>query len=324
MPIEGFALLSVHPRYASKILSGEKRLEFRKLWPGKPVRAFVIYATAPIQKIVGIAYVKEVHCGSPTALWRLARKVGGGVSRRDLYHYFRGRARGFGIEIESVDSCSPRLEPAQFLEKFSPPQSFAWLDPEIFGCLRETVKQQLPKGLVIFIAGVHGVGKTTLCRRIALSGQFTHKSASEIISEQKAAAIAANSKEVRDIAGNQQLLIDGVLRMASSQKSLLLDGHFVLLNTRKRPEPIPTAVFAKLCIDGVILVTGKPSQIAAQLAARDGKGLCPENVAALQALETSRAKSVSKELGLPLIRIEALDVRGFMGALVEIQKLGKK
>lgn len=76
-------------------------LEFRKTWAANNVAALVIYATAPIQKIVGIAHVKKVHQGSPTALWKLAQEIGGGVSRRVLYEYFQGRLEGVAIEIET-------------------------------------------------------------------------------------------------------------------------------------------------------------------------------------------------------------------------------
>lgn len=320
MPIDKYALLSIYPRYANKILSGEKRLEFRKSWAANDVAAFVIYATAPIQKIVGIARIKKVHQGSATALWKLAREMGGGVSRRVLYDYFRDKREGFAIEIESVLPCSNPLDPEKFLPSFNPPQSFTYLDRVAFKRIDTAIKKQPPKGHVLLIAGVHGVGKTTLCKSVANDQDFTHQSASQLIREAKASAIALNTKVVKDIPGNQQLLIDAVCRITESGQTLLLDGHLALLNAARKVEALPTKVFADLGIEGIVLIQDKPSRIVTRLAQRDGKALGLDEIKALQATETSRAKSVAEELGLPLISVKAFDISAFTKA---VQALGR-
>lgn len=315
MQTDKFALLSIYPRYANKILSGVKRLEFRKSWAASDVSAFVIYATVPVQKIVGIAHVKQVHRGSATALWRLAQEIGGGVSRRALYDYFRGKQEGFAIEIESVLPCSIPLDPEAYLPNFTPPQSFTYLDRASFKRIETAIKKQPPKGRVIFIAGVHGVGKTTLCSGIADGQGFIHKSASQLIREAKASAIARNSKAVADIPGNQQLLIDAVSRIIQSGQTLLLDGHLALLNSARKAEALPTKVFADLGIDGIVMIHDKPSNIVVRLKQRDGDGVGFDEIKALQALENSRAKIVTGELGLPLFRVKAFDDSTFSKAL---------
>lgn len=315
MQTDKFALLSIYPRYANKILSGVKRLEFRKSWAASDVSAFVIYATVPVQKIVGIARIKQVYQGSATALWLLAQEMGGGVSRRVLYDYFRGKQEGFAIEIESVLPCSIPLDPEAYLPSFTPPQSFTYLDRASFKRIETAIKKQPPTGRVIFIAGVHGVGKTTLCSGIADSQGFIHKSASQLIREAKASAIARNSKAVTDIPGNQQLLIDAVSRINQSGQTLLLDGHLALLNSARKAEALPTKVFADLGIDGIVMIHDKPSSIVERLKQRDGDGIGFDEIKALQALENSRAKIVTGELGLPLFRVKAFDDSTFSKAL---------
>ena len=47
------AILSIHPEYAYKILSGEKTHELRKVLFKKPVTHVLVYATAPISKVIG-------------------------------------------------------------------------------------------------------------------------------------------------------------------------------------------------------------------------------------------------------------------------------
>ncbi|MGA7179835.1 MAG: AAA family ATPase [Thiobacillaceae bacterium] len=319
MQTDKFALLSIYPRYANKIVSGVKRLEFRKSWAANDVSAFVIYATSPVQKIVGIAHIKQVHQGSATALWGLAKEIGGGVSRRVLYDYFRGKHEGFAIEIESVSPCVSPLDPEVYLPSFTPPQSFAYLDRATFKRIETTIKKQPPMGRVIFIAGVHGVGKTTLCTGVSNSDEFIHKSASQLIREAKESAIARNSKTVADIPGNQKLLIDAVTRITKSGKTLLLDGHFALLNMARKAEALPTKVFSDLGVDAIVLIHDTTARIVERLMQRDGRRPRFDGIKTLQELENSRAKIVAEELGLPLFRVKAFDNSGFAHALTELR-----
>lgn len=319
MPTNKFALLSIYPRYANKILSGEKRLEFRKSWASSDVSSFVIYATTPVQKIVGIARVKQVHKGSATALWQLAQQIGGGVSRRVLYDYFRGKPEGFAIEIESVLPCSTPLDPELYLPNFTPPQSFVYLERAIYKRIETAVTKQPSKGRMIFIAGVHGVGKTTLCSSIQANENLVHKSASQLIREAKASAIASNSKVVADIAGNQKLLIDAVRQITLSGKTLLLDGHFALFNKNRKAEALPTKVFSDLGIDAVLMVHDSPSSILARLRERDGSDITISELRSLQSTESRRAKTVSDELGLPFFRVKAFDESAFAKAITALQ-----
>ena len=124
-------IISLHPKHANKILSGEKKLEFRRVWANKPVNAVVIYSTVPVKKIVAIAYVKQVHCESRNRLWALAKSVGGGLTRRALYGYFEGKKQGYAVEFDSIKVLNPAISPATIIENFRAPQSFAYLDQKI-------------------------------------------------------------------------------------------------------------------------------------------------------------------------------------------------
>jgi len=125
------ALISIHPEYAEKILSGEKRLEFRRVWAAQPVDVLAIYATAPVQRIVGLAWVKGVHRGSKTKLWELGKHHGGGISRRKLFAYLDGRKESVALAIGQHQRFTEALDPRQaFDARFKPPQSFRYLRPE--------------------------------------------------------------------------------------------------------------------------------------------------------------------------------------------------
>lgn len=306
-------LLSLHPQHALKILSGEKKLEFRRVWATRPVSAIVIYATTPAQKIVGVARVRQVHQGSPTALWELAKRVGGGLSRRELFEYFRGKETGYAVELDSVTRFPSPLVASNFIERFRAPQSFSYIDGKTQEKLVTEMNRQAASGKVLFVAGVHGVGKTTLCENYAKSYDVSHRSASQLIREAKASALAARGKAVKDIAGNQQLLIDAVRQFRSAGKTLLLDGHFALLNAEHQPEALPTDVFSDLGINEIAVIHDHPRAISSRIATRDAHAMKPGEIAALQALELETAEAVAQRLCIPFSKIKSFDQSAFDG-----------
>ena len=125
------ALISIHPKFAEKILSGEKRLEFRRIWAAQPVDVLVIYATSPVQRIVGLAWIEGVHQGSKTKLWELGKLHGGGISRRKLFAYLDGRKEAVALAIGKCHRLTEALDPRRlFNTNFKPPQSFRYLRSE--------------------------------------------------------------------------------------------------------------------------------------------------------------------------------------------------
>jgi len=127
-------LISIHPEYVNKILSGEKRLEFRRSWTSIPVKLLVIYATSPVQRIVALAEIKQVYVGPKTKLWNLSQKMGGGgISRRKLFSYLAGKKNPVAIELAEVQEIPGGLDPKELYGKdFRPPQSFCYLNKDAY------------------------------------------------------------------------------------------------------------------------------------------------------------------------------------------------
>lgn len=46
-------ILSIKPKYAYLILSGEKTIEVRKVFPKKEIERIYLYSSSPVQKVVG-------------------------------------------------------------------------------------------------------------------------------------------------------------------------------------------------------------------------------------------------------------------------------
>lgn len=132
------ALISIHPIYVEKILSGEKRLEFRRSWAANQVDYLIIYATSPVQRIVAVTQIGQVIRGSKNRLWELARNKGGGISRRKLFEYMEGKKQGVALELLQTIKIAEVINPyALFGNGFRPPQSFRYLSQSELAMLSE-------------------------------------------------------------------------------------------------------------------------------------------------------------------------------------------
>ena len=141
-------LLSIHPGHAEKIITGEKRLEFRRSWTAVPVEVIVIYATSPIQRIVAVAEVKKVYVGSRINLWNLAKNREGGISRRELFSYLEGKKKSFAIELGRVSSINGGGNPINlFGQDFHPPQSFRYLNDDEYLKIKNLIEDEKHTGL---------------------------------------------------------------------------------------------------------------------------------------------------------------------------------
>lgn len=127
------ALISIHPNYTEKILSGEKRLEFRRSWAANQIDFLVIYSTVPVKQIVAVAQIGHVFRGSKSRLWELSRIKGGGISRRKLFGYMQGKKEGVALELLKVFRIDGGIYPhLLFGDGFRPPQSFRYLSQDEF------------------------------------------------------------------------------------------------------------------------------------------------------------------------------------------------
>lgn len=125
-------VLSIKPQYAELILAGSKTVEFRRVWAAESVDTIAIYASAPIQRLVGIAKVADVVRAKPATLWGYCSKRGGGLSKAELSDYLDGKDTGFAILLMDAKRFSQGVDPRKVIKDFSPPQSFRYLaDMEI-------------------------------------------------------------------------------------------------------------------------------------------------------------------------------------------------
>lgn len=158
---------------------------------------------------------------------------------------------------------------------------------------------------VIFLAGVHGVGKGFLGAPVAKSLEMDHLTASQLIRQEKGRTTWSEDKRVAEVDDNQLALIRAVTRLHESRKRILLDGHFVLRNTSGEPTKLPLDVFAQLRLAGAIVLTEEAAIISQRLAGRDGIQSSSNAIAELAAAEASHAENVCRTLKIPLTIIHS-------------------
>lgn len=174
---------------------------------------------------------------------------------------------------------------------------------------------------VIFVSGVHGVGKTTTCEQAAAEVDWIHRSASSIIREEKASAIQNKSKSVKDIPGNQELLVKGLRKITIKTKAnLLLDGHFTIQSDHSEIVKIDRSVFEALALDAVVLIHDTPENIAKRINDRDSVSTNFERIARHQNLEEEHAKEITEALAIPLLKIAAFDSESLREHLLQFQQ----
>lgn len=138
-------LLSIKPKYADLILSGVKRVEFRRSWAAQDVSVIVLYSSAPIQKIVGVVEVDEAVVASPTALWKTCTERGGSLTRDEFRSYFAGKSQGTAVLLGKVFKFAKHVDPGRIISKFVPPQSFRYLDASEYTRLEAETKPKKGK-----------------------------------------------------------------------------------------------------------------------------------------------------------------------------------
>lgn len=118
-------VLSIKPEFAFKIFDGSKKFEFRKtIFKNEDIKSVIVYASAPVQQVIGEFEIDEVLNYDLSTLWDLTREYSG-ISEEFYYDYFANKEQGFAIKIKKARKYR---KPKRLREDFnlSPPQSFAY------------------------------------------------------------------------------------------------------------------------------------------------------------------------------------------------------
>ncbi|USK71727.1 ATP-binding protein [Peribacillus asahii] len=155
---------------------------------------------------------------------------------------------------------------------------------------------------VIFISGIHGSGKTTLGKNLSNKLGIEFAISSEVIKKELKHQNWDNEKRVSNIEENQNILCNGIEKNYANSKTIILDGHFSLLNREKRITNLPFGVFSQLNITFIITCITKVDLIKERLQNRDNNNdIDIHQLETFQKTEINQAQKIANQLNVPLI-----------------------
>jgi len=121
-------LLPIKPKFISLIFNGSKKWEFRKTFFKKygEKDLIFIYATDPVEKIVGYFKGKEILLASPQELWSKCADQSG-LSKTDFFAYFHNKSQGYAIRIDELTIFPHRVD-LPLLGLTRPPQLYSYVE----------------------------------------------------------------------------------------------------------------------------------------------------------------------------------------------------
>lgn len=211
------------------------------------------------------------------------------------------------IAINGISNYG-RKKMLPLLNEFSFLENLAVDDDEIVRRLIElfypsTKKKDMRhmKRNIIFVGGIHCVGKTTFSRKIKESIPLIETlSCSEVLKWEN-----PSKKNVEDIESNQNRLIANLVEIIDIDKPYLLDGHFCLLDRNNNVERIGIDTFRDINPEMIILLTEDIDVIQKRLQERDNREYSIEILENFDSEETKYAREVAQLIGVSIHIIKA-------------------
>lgn len=119
-------LLSIKPEFAEMIFNGTKMYEFRRtVFKNQDVKTIVVYASSPVQRVIGEFEIDHIVSDAPIDLWEKTKHQAG-INKDFFFKYFIDKQLGFAIKVKNAKLYK---HPKNLKEDYNmlPPQSFAYL-----------------------------------------------------------------------------------------------------------------------------------------------------------------------------------------------------
>ncbi|MCB0414825.1 MAG: ASCH domain-containing protein [Bdellovibrionales bacterium] len=120
-------LMSIKPYFAFRILSGQKKVEFRRRISEKfrPGTKIYIYASLPIQRIIGYCEIEQVKKLNISSLAKISEIENEDVN--SFYQYFDKLEMGYAISLKNPVKYKIPLNMMNINSSFHPPVSYRFL-----------------------------------------------------------------------------------------------------------------------------------------------------------------------------------------------------
>lgn len=119
-------LLSIKPEFAEMIFNGTKMYEFRRtVFKNQNVKTIVVYASSPVQRVIGEFEIDHIVSEPPSDLWEMTKHQAG-INKEFFFKYFIDKQIGFAIKVKNARLYK---DPKKLKEGYNmtPPQSFAYI-----------------------------------------------------------------------------------------------------------------------------------------------------------------------------------------------------
>ena len=128
-------LLPLRPDYARPIMDGSTCVELRKTAFAHTPTHVLVYASSPVEKVLGSFEVAAVDIDCVEALWVRYADVGC-ITRDDFREYYAGRERGVALGVRHVVALADPL-PLAALVLTGPLRSFMHVGHQVPDDLRQ-------------------------------------------------------------------------------------------------------------------------------------------------------------------------------------------
>jgi len=119
-------ILSIKPEFANKIFDGTKKYEFRRaIFKNPNVKKIMVYASSPIQKIIGEFEIDKIINLDLQSLWDKTHQDSG-ITEDFFFEYFVNKQKGYAIKIKNFKKYQKPLCIRNDFNAF-PPQSFLYV-----------------------------------------------------------------------------------------------------------------------------------------------------------------------------------------------------
>ena len=157
---------------------------------------------------------------------------------------------------------------------------------------------------IVFVGGVHAVGKTTICQKVGSEINIPHYSASDLIKSESASKFSRKGISVINMKANQNLLLDAINKLPTfDDPVVLLDGHFTLVDEKENIKNIDLEVFQNLNIRGIIVLCDQVKNISSRFEMRDGEKLSQKFVLNYQEQEVNQGKQIAELMKVPILLV---------------------
>ena len=119
-------LLSIKPEFAYKIFDGTKKFEFRRtVFKRKDVRKVVVYASFPVQMVIGEFEIDDILTDKVETIWNKTKRYSG-ISKDYFNTYFENREYANAIQIGKIRRYKSPKSLSDY-NLIAAPQSFMYI-----------------------------------------------------------------------------------------------------------------------------------------------------------------------------------------------------